>query len=74
MTCATLLWPDKPDAELIAAAPKLLAALEAVQEAVTALDASSQEVRRGDDAERGFNMALKSAAVMVHTAIEEALR
>ena len=31
MTCATLLWPDKPDAELIAAAPKLLAALEAVE-------------------------------------------
>lgn len=32
LACATLLWPDTADAELTAAAPKLLAALEAVEE------------------------------------------
>jgi len=31
LACATLLWPDTADAELTAAAPKLLAALEAVE-------------------------------------------
>ncbi|MER2134172.1 MAG: hypothetical protein ABS910_05765 [Arthrobacter sp.] len=57
------------DAELIAAAPKLLAALEAVEAEAAALDALADEVM-GDELPTGLRLAARG----IRKAIEEALR
>ena len=61
------VFRNRADAELIAAAPKLLAALEAVEK----LANNWQKVGKRPDM---FDAALHHAAVKLHTAITEALR